>query len=133
MIELSSGEITGSRTIAMGRSGVAPGSRMAAASPTATRIGADSGRARFGTDRRAMPPRGKAVWFAHQLSRRTVAGSCSRCPATVPGCSTSRAGSMERVLDDTSAEEFTWAPDGRRVAFHSRRSGEWGLWMMAAR
>ena len=43
------------------------------------------------------------------------------------------AGSMERVLDDTSAEEFTWAPDGRRVAFHSRRSGEWGLWMMAAR
>ena len=42
-------------------------------------------------------------------------------------------GSMERVLDDASAEEFTWAPDGRRVAFHSRRSGEWGLWMMAAR
>jgi WD40-like Beta Propeller Repeat len=42
-------------------------------------------------------------------------------------------GSMQRVLDDPSAEEFTWAPDGRRVAFHSRRSGEWGLWMMAAR
>ena len=32
-------------------------------------------------------------------------------------------GSMQRVLDDPSAEEFTWAPDGRRVAFHSRRSG----------
>ena len=43
------------------------------------------------------------------------------------------AGSMVRVLDDTTAEEFTWAPDGRRVAFHSRRSGEWSLWMMAAR
>ncbi len=42
-------------------------------------------------------------------------------------------GSMERVLDDATAEEFTWAPDGRRVAFHSRRSGEWGLWQMAAR
>ena len=42
-------------------------------------------------------------------------------------------GSMERVLDDATAEEFTWAPDGRRVAFYSRRSGEWGLWQMAAR
>lgn len=42
-------------------------------------------------------------------------------------------GSMQRVLDDPTAEEFTWAPDGRRVAFHSRRAGGWGLWMMAAR
>jgi len=42
-------------------------------------------------------------------------------------------GSMQRALDDPSAEEFTWAPDGRRVAFHSRRNGEWGLWVMAAR
>jgi len=42
-------------------------------------------------------------------------------------------GSMRRVLDDPSAEEFSWAPDGHRVAFHSRRQGGWGLWMMAAR
>jgi hypothetical protein len=42
-------------------------------------------------------------------------------------------GSMERVLDDATAEEFTWAPDTRRVAFHSRRSGEWGLWMISPR
>jgi hypothetical protein len=42
-------------------------------------------------------------------------------------------GSMERVLDDPSAEEFTWAPDGRRVAFHSRRQGGWGLWTMSPR
>jgi hypothetical protein len=42
-------------------------------------------------------------------------------------------GSMRRVLDDWSAEEFTWSPDGRKVAFHSRRSGEWGLWQVAAK
>jgi Tol biopolymer transport system component len=42
-------------------------------------------------------------------------------------------GQMRRVLDDPTAEEFTWSPDGSRVAFHSRRRGEWGLWVMTAR
>ena len=36
-------------------------------------------------------------------------------------------GSMQRVLTDPTAEEFAWAPDGRRVAFHSRRDGQWGI------
>ena len=40
-------------------------------------------------------------------------------------------GTMRRILEDPSAEEFAWSPDGRRIAFHSRRSGEWGIWMMA--
>ena len=39
-------------------------------------------------------------------------------------------GSMRCVLTDPSAEEFAWAPDGRRVAFHSRRDGQWGIWVM---
>src|SRR4051794_8655822 len=39
-------------------------------------------------------------------------------------------GSMRRVLTDPTAEEFAWAPDGRRVAFHSRRDGQWGIWLM---
>jgi Tol biopolymer transport system component len=40
-------------------------------------------------------------------------------------------GAMRRVLSDPTAEEFAWAPDGRRVAFHSRRDGQWGIWLMA--
>ena len=39
-------------------------------------------------------------------------------------------GSMRCVLSDATAEEFAWAPDGRRVAFHSRRDGEWGIYIM---
>ena len=41
-------------------------------------------------------------------------------------------GSMRRVLDDTSAEEFAWDPRGEHVAYHSRRDGQWRLWMMTA-
>jgi TolB protein len=40
--------------------------------------------------------------------------------------------SMRRVLEDPTAEEFTWSPDGRRIAFHSRREGHWGVWVMSS-
>jgi hypothetical protein len=39
-------------------------------------------------------------------------------------------GRTTRVLDDPSAEEFTWSPDGQHVAYHSHRSGRWEVWTM---
>jgi Tol biopolymer transport system component len=41
-----------------------------------------------------------------------------------------RTGAMRKVLADPSAEEYTWAPDGRHVAYHSRSDGSWGVWVM---
>jgi hypothetical protein len=42
-------------------------------------------------------------------------------------------GSMRRLLEDPTAQEYTWAPDGSRVAYYSRRAGGWGLWVRAPR
>ena len=39
-------------------------------------------------------------------------------------------GKMQKVLDDPTAEEFAWSPDGTRVAFHSRRDRQWGIWVL---
>jgi hypothetical protein len=41
--------------------------------------------------------------------------------------------SSRKVLSDPTAENFTWSPDGSRVAYFSRRHNEWSVWMMAAR
>jgi Tol biopolymer transport system component len=42
-----------------------------------------------------------------------------------------RDSSMERILADPTAEEFAWDSTGHRLAFHSRRSGNWSVWIMA--
>jgi Tol biopolymer transport system component len=39
---------------------------------------------------------------------------------------------MRRLIEDPSAEEFAWSPDGRRLAYHSRRDGEWRIWIAAS-
>ena len=41
-----------------------------------------------------------------------------------------RTGAMKKILADPSAEEYTWAPDGRRVAYHSRATDAWGVWIL---
>jgi TolB protein len=45
------------------------------------------------------------------------------------------AGTVRRILEDPTAEEYTWSPDGKRLAYHSRRRGQgfWGIWVMAPR
>lgn len=43
-----------------------------------------------------------------------------------------RDGSARRVLEDPTAEEFAWDPQGRRVAFHSRQGGGWSIFVMAS-
>jgi hypothetical protein len=42
-----------------------------------------------------------------------------------------REGGMRFVLTDATVEAFAWSPDGRRVAYHSRRDNQWGIWLMA--
>jgi Helix-turn-helix domain/WD40-like Beta Propeller Repeat len=42
-------------------------------------------------------------------------------------------GAMRRVLEDPTAEEYVWSPDGRQLAYHSRRADVWGVWVMAPR
>lgn len=39
-------------------------------------------------------------------------------------------GTMDQVLADPTAEDFAWAPDGRRVAFRSRREGQLATYVL---
>jgi Tol biopolymer transport system component len=41
-------------------------------------------------------------------------------------------GRMRKVLADPTAEEFTWSPDGLRLAYHSRRTGKWAVRILSA-
>ena len=38
---------------------------------------------------------------------------------------------MRRILDDKTAEEFVWSPDGGAIAYHARKGGSYGLWRLA--
>ncbi len=42
-------------------------------------------------------------------------------------------GSSRKVLSDPAIGDFTWSPDGSRVAYYSRREAEWNVWVAAAR
>jgi len=41
-----------------------------------------------------------------------------------------RTGAMKKVVSDPSADQYTWSPDGRRVAYHSAATDTWGVWIM---
>jgi Helix-turn-helix domain/WD40-like Beta Propeller Repeat len=41
-----------------------------------------------------------------------------------------RTGVMKKILSDPSAEAYSWSPDGRRVAYYSRATDAWGVWIM---
>jgi len=38
-------------------------------------------------------------------------------------------GSMSRILEDTTAEDFAWNPNGRMIVYQSHRDGQWRIWM----
>jgi Tol biopolymer transport system component len=38
---------------------------------------------------------------------------------------------MRRILEDATAEEFVWSPDGDAIAYHARKGGSYGLWRLA--
>jgi TolB protein len=42
-----------------------------------------------------------------------------------------RTRAMRQIFADPTAEEFAWDPTGSRVAYHSRRDGEWRIWVTA--
>ncbi len=105
-------------------------------------------------------PEGRRVAYSHEdalyvqdltSGRRTryqspVAGRLVRTPAVSPEGGrivfqvqgdgvwllTLDRGTMGRILPDPSAEEFTWDPRGARVAYHSRRDGQWRIWITTA-
>jgi WD40-like Beta Propeller Repeat len=41
-------------------------------------------------------------------------------------------GAMRRIVEDATAEEFAWDPTGRLLAYHSRQSGDWKIWIAVA-
>jgi Tol biopolymer transport system component len=42
-------------------------------------------------------------------------------------------GSSRKVLSDPAIGDFTWSPDGSRVAYYNRREAEWNIWVALAR
>jgi Tol biopolymer transport system component len=103
-------------------------------------------------------PDGKSVAYSHQDQLLTadlttgittnapspIAGGLVRTPAVSPDgrrivfqvfrdggwLFDVATGRMRRILDDPTAEEFAWEPGGRHVAYHSRRDGQWRIWVM---
>jgi hypothetical protein len=85
-----------------------------------------------GSTRTYPPPRAAAV-----VGMPAVAPDGKRALFQVTGDGTwlldFQTGVMKRILSDPSAEAYSWSPDGRRVAYHSRATDTWGVWIMPSR
>jgi hypothetical protein len=64
-------------------------------------------------------------WCARRLCRPTAAGSCFQVFKDGVWLLDVQTQTMHRILDDSTAEEFAWSPDGGRIVYHS--SPRWGM------
>ena len=79
---------------------------------------------------RDTPHRSRERSCGRRRCRLTAGISFSRSGAAAPGCSTWRTDRCAACWRIRLPEEFAWSPDGRRIAFHRRRDGQWGIWLL---
>jgi Tol biopolymer transport system component len=81
----------------------------------------------------AWSPSGRQIAFVSL--RDTLTGKWGLENGSIYGLvfdpATAAAGEVWRVTDGAGADGWpTWSPDGKRIAFHSDRSGNWDIWIV---
>ncbi|NLF11958.1 MAG: hypothetical protein GX597_09380 [Anaerolineaceae bacterium] len=83
----------------------------------------------------AWAPDGRHIAFVSL--RDTISGKWGLENSSIYGMvfdpATAAAGEVWRITDGEGSDGWpTWSPDGRRIAFHSDRSGNWDIWVVNA-
>lgn len=83
----------------------------------------------------AWAPDGRHIAFVSL--RDTISGKWGLENSSIYGMvfdpDTAAAGEVWRITDDKGSDGWpTWSPDGRRIAFHSDRNGNWDIWIVNA-